>query len=133
MTLSIYTDGGSKGNPGPASIGIVAKLDKKIIFTHSESIGTATNNVAEYTAVITAYSLLLSKYNSLKISNIVLYSDSKLLVNQLLGTFKIKTPHIRELIEQVKILEMKLVIPITYMWIPREKNHHADSLVNEVV
>lgn len=133
MTLTIYTDGGSKGNPGIASIGIVAKIREKIVFTHSQSIGITTNNVAEYTAVLTAFTLLLSKYNTLAVSKIILYSDSKLLVNQLNGKFKIKSPHIGILIHKIKELENKLKIPILYKWVPREANQHADLLVNEAV
>ncbi|MDH7475946.1 MAG: ribonuclease HI family protein [Microgenomates group bacterium] len=138
MILKIYTDGGAKGNPGPASIGMVFYLEEKKIFSYREDIGIKTNNEAEYQAVITA----LEKIKNLgqrpivpwtKISKIELYSDSSLLVNQLNGLFKVKNAKIREFIFKIRILEQEINIPISYHLIPREKNKVADDLVNNRV
>jgi len=140
MILSIYTDGGSKGNPGPASVGIVFYLDKKIIHTYREDLGVATNNEAEYMAVVRALEQIKSSF-SVKVSDdklageqkfnkIQFYCDSSLVVNQLNGLFKVKHPMMREYIFKIRILEQEIKIPISYTYIPREKNTIADALVN---
>ncbi len=131
MILEIYTDGGSKGNPGPAAIGIVFFCGGKQIKTYREDIGVATNNIAEYKAVVRA----LEKVKDIKremgsIQNIKVYSDSNLLTNQLMGRFKVKNAKIREFILQIRILEQENDLPITYNYIPRERNTIADDLVN---
>lgn len=133
MTLTIYTDGGSKGNPGPASIGIAYYLGGKIIHTYREDLGVATNNEAEYTAVIRALERI--KNAEFKIQNykkIQFYCDSSLVVNQLNGLFKVKHPGIREFVLKIRILEQEVNFPITYTYIPREKNTIADALVNNL-
>jgi len=135
MTLKIYTDGGAKGNPGPASIGMVFYVDDKDIFRYREDIGIATNNVAEYSAVITAMSKLIRQLTDQmsELENIVkieFYSDSRLLVNQVNGLFKVKNAKIREFIFKIRTLEQEIKLPISYHLIPREKNRVADRLVN---
>jgi len=137
MILSIYTDGGSKGNPGPASIGIAFYLDKKIIHTYREDLGVKTNNEAEYFAVMSAHRQINELTNSLiiqldKIKKIQFFSDSSLVVNQLNGLFKVKQPHIRDFVFKIRTLEQEVGIPITYTYIPREKNTVADALVNNL-
>src|SRR3989338_9905505 len=92
MNLQIYTDGGSKGNPGPSSIGILIKSPDGEIQRYREDIGIATNNVAEYTAVIRAYDLI--KKLDRDITGISFYSDSQLIVRQLSGMYKVKNPEI---------------------------------------
>lgn len=131
MTLTIYTDGGSRGNPGPASIGIVAFVDNKQVFSHSEAIGITTNNVAEYSSVISAYTKLIPRVQELKVTSFHFKSDSKLLVEQLCGRFKVKTPHIAILFNQVKELEKSLGLPVIYEWVRRSENTTADALVNQ--
>lgn len=135
MMLKIFTDGGSKGNPGPAAIGGVAYLNGKIIFKFREDIGVATNNDAEYQAVIKAFNKIKelkgSRVNELKeVKHIEFNSDSQLLVNQLNGLYKVKNSRIREYIMQIRILEQEVKIPVSYQYIPREKNQVADDLVN---
>jgi len=141
MVLKIYTDGGSKGNPGQASIGMIFYLDNKTIFQHKEKIGVATNNDAEYTALIKALEILNPKSqnpNKLLIANlqnikkIQFFSDSKLMVNQVNGLFKVKNGKIKEYILKIRTLEQEINLPISYHFIPREKNTIADSLVNSV-
>lgn len=131
MTLKIFTDGGSKGNPGPSSIGMVFYLNNKKVFDYREDIGIATNNIAEYRAVIMAMTNVKIQMSKLKtLDKIEFYSDSKLLVNQVKGLFKVKNAAIRELILKIRILEQEIGLPINYHLIPREQNSVADDLVN---
>lgn len=131
MILKVFTDGGSKGNPGPSAIGIVGYVDDKELFRHREDIGIATNNVAEYRAVLTAMSKLKTQVSNLKgVEKIHFFSDSQLVVNQLNGLYKVKNAAIREFIARIRVAEAELDIPITYSAIPREKNSVADALVN---
>ncbi len=136
MILKIFTDGGSKGNPGPASIGMVFYLDKKLVFEHKESIGTATNNDAEYTALIKALEnvkiQILNLKSTAQVSKLEFYSDSRLMVNQVKGMFKVKNGKIKEYILKIRVLEQEIKLPITYHLVPREQNAEADRLVNEV-
>jgi ribonuclease HI len=134
MTLKIYTDGGAKGNPGPAAIGMVFYLDGKETFRHREDIGVTTNNVAEYTAIIRALEKLKSLITNykLQITKIEFYSDSSLLINQVNGLFKVKNAKIREFIMKIRILEQEIGLPISYHLIPREENRVADRLVNGI-
>ncbi|HEX7542735.1 MAG TPA: ribonuclease HI family protein [Patescibacteria group bacterium] len=136
MILQIYTDGGSKGNPGPSSIGGVFYLDKKRIFDFKKSIGIATNNDAEYKALIEALEQILNIKSQIskfkEINEINFYSDSRLMVNQVKGLFKVKNGRIREYILKIRSLEQEIKIPIFYYLIPREQNQEADRLVNLV-
>ena len=136
MILKIFTDGGSKGNPGPSSIGGVFYLDKKKVFEFKKSIGIATNNDAEYRALIEALEILNPKsqiLNSKKIKRIEFYSDSSLMVNQVRGLFKVKNGRIREYILKIRSLEQGINLPVTYQYVSREQNQEADRLVNSVI
>ncbi|OGY17279.1 MAG: hypothetical protein A2784_03670 [Candidatus Chisholmbacteria bacterium RIFCSPHIGHO2_01_FULL_48_12] len=136
MKLSIFCDGGARGNPGPAATGFVVKDHTgHILHQHSEAIGTATNNVAEYRAVLSALQWLIPQLDARRyqLDAVNFFLDSALVVNQLNGRFKIKSAHLRDLIVQVKILESKVTAPITYTAIPRTQNSQADSLVNQAL
>lgn len=136
MNLKIFTDGGSKGNPGPAAIGVViydASVEGKELLKYREDIGVKTNNEAEYTAVIRALELVLEKFSPRNPQRIDFYADSQLLVRQLNGEYKIKTAHIRDLIFKIRVLESQLRIPIYFHHVMREKNMLADALVNDAV
>jgi len=130
MTLHIYTDGGSKGNPGPSAIGVVYYLDSKKIHQFREDIGFGTNNEAEYAAVIKALEHIKKLKNTHQFESICLSADSNLLVNQLNGVFKVKNERIRTFVFKIRILEQEINLPISYRHIPREKNTLADALVN---
>lgn len=130
MILKIFTDGGSKGNPGPSSIGMVFYLNGKKVFHHHESIGMATNNDAEYTALIRALEFIIKDYIQKGLEKIEFYSDSSLMVNQVNGLFKVKNGKIKEYVLKIRILERQVEIPITYTYVPREQNKEADLLVN---
>ncbi len=120
--LVAYVDGASSGNPGNIGIGVVLKKDGETIKELSKPMGKGTNNVAEYLAVIEA--LKLAKRLGEK--KIKIYSDSQLVVNQILGKFKIRQSHLRELYNKVK--EIGVDFEIEY--IRREKNV-ADRLAKK--
>lgn len=129
----IYTDGGSRGNPGPAAIGVyIADNSGKEIVKFGKTIGETTNNVAEYRAVIEALQWVKSSYQ-LSVTSCQVFLDSQLVVNQLNGVFKIKEQHLRDLIYKIKDLEKEIGVEISYQYIPREQNKIADSLVNQAL
>lgn len=134
--LEINTDGGSRGNPGPAGIGVYAASAGKKIFTLSEAIGKTTNNIAEYTAVIRSLEEMGEKeIFSEKLKYIL---DSELIVRQITGKYKVKQPHLQVLrlriIELVNNLKDKGQIKLmTFISVPREQNKKADKLVNEAL
>lgn len=130
MLLTLYTDGGSQNNPGNAAISFVIYGDGKLLSQYSKKIGIATNNVAEYTALISA--LAHVKNMDLPwIEEIRCFSDSQLMVRQLNGEYKIKNLPIKILAEQVKKIEAFFKKPVKYVHIPREQNQLADSLVKK--
>lgn len=124
--LEVFCDGGSRGNPGPAAYGFVVKCDGKKVKEEGAYLGIETNNVAEYTALVRALSYL---QGIAKREAIIVYLDSLLVVSQLSGTYKIKSPKIRELVLKVRELEPAFV-SINYRHILREKNKEADRMVN---
>jgi len=126
--LEIYTDGGSKGNPGPSAIGLVFYIAGKEVFRHREDIGITTNNIAEYTALTRALEFVIK--NQYKIDKIICYADSQLLVNQLNGLYKIKNQNLMNLVFSIRALEKEICIPVYFKHVRREKNVLADALVN---
>ena len=129
----IYTDGASRGNPGPASYGFtISDETGKLLHEEGEYIGKTTNNVAEYTAVIAVLKLVKEKYGDRSPLQIDLFADSKLVAEQLSGRYKIKHPNLKPLFDQIKILEMELGF-ISYTHIPRDKNTEADRLANKAL
>ena len=133
MSLVINTDGASRGNPGPASIGFIIKTDSGVIL-HQEgkAIGEATNNVAEYTAVFKALEYVKKYLSKKPINGISFFLDSMLVVEQLSGRYKIKNNHLKSIFDQVKSLELELG-KITYTHVPREQNFIADRLANKAL
>lgn len=127
--LIINTDGGARGNPGPAGIGVVICDEKKrLLSQHNEYIGEATNNVAEYKALI----LALKKALGLGAKELLIKMDSELVVRQMQGRYKIKEPTLKVLAaEALKII--KHFTQVTFQHIPREQNKAADKLVNEAI
>lgn len=134
--LEINTDGGSRGNPGPAGIGVYASANGKTVFTLSETIGETTNNVAEYTAVIRSLEVLLEKKIFTEKLKYIL--DSELIVRQIIGKYKVKLPHLKVLRQQVvdlvkELREKQQIQLMTFITVPREQNKQADALVNEAL
>ncbi len=126
--LKIYVDGASKGNPGPSGIGVVICRDGEILKNIASFIGNATNNVAEYTALI--YALQASLI--LNAENIEINTDSQLLYRQIKKIYKIKSPNILGLYNQVLQL-MSGFKEVSIKHIPRGENRGADKLANKAV
>lgn len=130
--ISIFTDGGARGNPGPAAIGVyIEDLAEGKLAEIGEKIGSATNNVAEYSAIIRGLVWLCeNKVKIEKNAKINFYLDSQLAYSQLVGLYKVKNENIRKLVFIVRQKEAELGFPVNYSYIPREKNKKADLLVN---
>lgn len=130
--INIFADGGARGNPGPAAIGFyIEDLKGNEIISIGKKIGEATNNVAEYTAILSALDWLIkNKRKFEKNTKVNFYLDSLLAASQLSGLYKIKNAKLRELIFSIKQKEEELGIDAIYKHIPREKNTKADKMVN---
>jgi ribonuclease HI len=125
----LSTDGGARGNPGPAAYGYVLETeDGTVLAAHGEAIGEATNNVAEYRALIAG----LEKAAELGIDYLEVVSDSELLVKQMRGEYKVKNAALRELSLEAAGLARR-VGRVTYRAVRREHNELADRLVNEAL
>ena len=130
MKVVIEADGGSRGNPGPAGYGaVVLTEDRETVLAETkQAIGRATNNVAEYRGLLAG----LDDAVRLGASEAAVYMDSKLVVEQMSGRWKVKHPDLAELHAQARKLASRFD-RISYTWIPRERNSHADRLANEAM
>ncbi len=129
MKAKLSTDGGSRGNPGPAAYGYVLEAeDGTVLAAEGKTIGIATNNVAEYSALIAG----LEKAIELAVVEIDVISDSELLVKQMRGEYKVKNEALRDLVVQASRLARQLD-KVTYTAVRREHNELADRLVNEAL
>ena len=129
--LSIYTDGGSRGNPGPAALGVYMKDEnKKELARIGKRIGETTNNVAEYSAITEAFSWLLANKDKLDIESVSFYMDSQLAYSQIVGLYKVKNERIREFIFEIRQKEAEVKFPVYYNHVRRENNKKADLMVN---
>lgn len=132
MKLIIFTDGASRGNPGHASFGFTISDEKgKLLYEKGQYIGIATNNVAEYMAVLEAFKQARKMFAA-EIVEVELYADSKLVAEQLSGRYKIKSPHLKPIIEEIKVLAIELG-GVIYTHVPRAKNTEADRLANRAL
>jgi ribonuclease HI len=129
VKAKLSTDGGARGNPGPAAYGYVLEGDDgTVLDARGERIGVATNNVAEYRALIAG----LERALELGIDELEVVSDSELLVKQMQGEYRVKNETLRELNEDANVLERKLG-RVRYTAVRREHNQLADKLVNEAL
>ena len=129
MKATLYTDGGSRGNPGPAAYAFVLETeDGTVLDARGETIGVATNNVAEYSALVAG----LERAADAGIDELEVVSDSELLVKQMRGEYKVKNAALKELSLEAARLARK-VGKVTYRAVRREQNQLADSLVNEAL
>lgn len=129
--IFIYTDGGSRGNPGLAALGVYIEDDKgKELVRIGKKIGEATNNVAEYSAILEGFNWLVENKSKHRIESVNFYMDSQLACLQLTGIYKVKNSTIREFVFKIRQKEAELKIPIFYEHIPREENIKADFMVN---
>jgi ribonuclease H / adenosylcobalamin/alpha-ribazole phosphatase len=125
----LFTDGGARGNPGPAAFGYVLEAeDGTVLAAHGEAIGVATNNVAEYSALVAG----LEKACELGLGDLEVVSDSELMVKQMRGEYKVKNAALRELSLRAKAAERRLG-GVRYTAVRREHNELADRLVNEAL
>ncbi|MBI4836550.1 MAG: ribonuclease HI family protein [Candidatus Abawacabacteria bacterium] len=126
MIFALYTDGGARGNPGPAAWGFVIYQNRNLIAQGSGYLGHTTNNVAEYTACVEG---LRHIKNTWGLGHTIhCYADSQLLIEQLNGRYKVKAAHLKPLIETIHALTFEQTV--TFDHIRREKNTEADKLVN---
>ena len=129
MKATLWTDGGARGNPGPAAYGYVLETeDGTVLAAHGEAIGEATNNVAEYRALVAG----LEKAVELAVDEVEVVSDSELLVKQMRGEYKVKNEALRELWEEATRLARQ-PRSVRYTAVRREHNELADRLVNEAL
>lgn len=136
LQLTIFTDGGSRGNPGPSAIGISVELAGQEQYAFAGYVGEGTNNEAEYQAILQSLTWLseyVAKLEAGQTVNVTWKLDSKLVVEQLNKKWKIKEPRMRTYAQEIwqKLNEL----PVTYqiMHVPREQNKRADALVNQAL
>src|SRR6476619_338039 len=121
-----YIDGGARGNPGPAGFGVrIEQSDGTLVEEFHQSIGTATNNVAEYRALIAALEWARSHGHR----DVRVKSDSLLLVQQMLGNYKVRNPGLQPLHARARLLVHEIG-RVAFEHVPRESNTHADRLAN---
>ena len=127
--MIVWTDGAARGNPGPAGAGaLVTDREGNVLAEIAEGLGVATNNVAEYTAAI----LGLERAADLGAQEVILRSDSRLVVEQLAGRWKIKNETLKELHAQATAIASRFA-RVRYEHVPREMNAAADRLANDGV
>ena len=129
MRARLFTDGGARGNPGPAAYGFVLEAeDGTVLAAEGEAIGVATNNVAEYRALVAG----LERALELGVDELEVVSDSELVVKQMRGEYRVKNEALRELSLAAARLARDLG-SVTYTAVRREHNELADRLVNEAL
>ncbi len=129
MKAKLFTDGGSRGNPGPAAYGYVLEADDgTMLDSRGEAIGRATNNVAEYSGLVAG----MEKAAELGVRELEVVSDSELLVKQMRGEYRVKNDALRELWEHATDLERRFG-RVRYTAVRREHNELADRLVNDAL
>lgn len=130
QTVTVFVDGGARGNPGPAGAGIVicAADDETVLWEAGIFLGQATNNVAEYRALLAG----LKAAADLAAGEVHVVSDSELLVRQMNGQYRVKSPHLKPLHEQARELQSAFE-RCTFRHVRREKNWRADRLVNDAI
>ena len=129
MKATLFTDGGARGNPGPAAYGYVLEADDgTVLAAHGERIGVATNNVAEYRALIAG----LEKALELGLDEVGVVSDSELLVKQMTGEYRVKNEALRKLNNEAERVARRIG-DVSYRAVRREHNELADQLVNEAL
>ena len=129
MKARLFTDGGARGNPGPAAYGFVLEDDGgTVLAAHGEAIGVATNNVAEYSALLAG----LERAAELGVDELEVVSDSELMVKQMTGVYRVKNEALRDLSLEASRRAQKLP-RVTYKHVRREHNELADRLVNEAL
>lgn len=135
MDLQIFSDGGARGNPGPAGFGVVVQNNdvQTPLYQCGQYLGVKTNNEAEYMGLIHALTWLRDAQSNLQIRSVVFISDSQLLLRQVTGRYKIKAPHLKLLHQQIVGLQQQIKLPIHFQEVLRHKNTKADALANRAM
>ncbi len=131
MKIEIYTDGGSRGNPGKSAIGYIIHISNQEPIRHGEYIGITTNNVAEYTAILNSLQRVKQELNGKNLDklDIELKLDSELAQKQLLGIYKVKQDHLKLFVKSILDISTEFK-SIQFIHIRRELNKEADKMVN---
>lgn len=134
MQINVYTDGGSRGNPGISGFGLVIYNDKKeIIYQESTFLGIKTNNEAEYSGFLSALKWILDNKDNYKITQVNFFADSQLMIRQLQGIYKVKSPNLVPIFAKAQKLITEINLPIKYQDVRREFNKLADELANQAM
>ncbi len=134
MKIRIFTDGGSRGNPGPSATGVFITDEKgQQLGGFGNRLGVATNNVAEYSAVIQALDWVIENKEKLSIEEVSFFMDSELLMSQINRIYRVKNPTLQILMASIREREKKLEIPLKYSHVRREYNKDADRYVNQAL
>lgn len=128
MKVTIQTDGGARGNPGPAGLGFLVKENDKILFAQGKYLGETTNNQAEYQALIAA----LAKAKELGATEVLCLMDSELIVKQMQLKYKVKNEGLAPLFMKAWKFAHEFQT-CTFKHVPRKRNHEADALVNMAI
>lgn len=132
--LTINTDGGARGNPGPAAIGVVIQdQNAHVLYEKGQYIGEQTNNVAEYEALTHAVEWLSRFCAQTQVEDVQFLLDSKLVIEQVNGNWKVKEAHLQTLHQKVRALLTALPCSFRISYVPRAQNAAADALVNQAL
>ena len=134
MKINVYTDGGSRGNPGVSAYGVVVTdATGQTIHQESKFLGIKTNNEAEYMGFIAALTWVKNHHSQLKIDSIDFFSDSQLIIRQVKGQYKVKAKNLLPLFNSVKSLMIQIDLPFHFQDIRRHRNQLADTLANQAM
>jgi ribonuclease HI len=134
MLINVYTDGGSRGNPGVSGYGLVIYDDQNnILYKEGKFLGIKTNNEAEYSGVLAALDWIKKNKNMYQLTQVNFFADSQLMIRQLQGIYKVKAPTLLPLYIQTQQLLTQINLPVKYTDIRREFNKLADELANQAM
>jgi probable phosphoglycerate mutase len=134
MVLNIYTDGGSRGNPGISGYGLVIYEDKqKVLYQEGKFLGIKTNNEAEYSGIIAAIEWVKKNKTNYNITQLNFFADSQLMIRQFQGLYKVKAPTLLPLYAQAQQLLAQINLPTKFTDVRREFNKLADELANQAM
>lgn len=134
MEVNIYTDGGSRGNPGVSGYGLVIYDDQKtLIYQESKFLGIKTNNEAEYSGIIAALEWIKKNQTVYQINKLNFFADSQLMIRQFQGVYKVKAPTLLPLFSRAQQLLLQINLPAKFTDVRREFNQLADELANQAM
>ena len=134
MEVNIYTDGGSRGNPGISGYGLVIYDDQKtLIYKESKFLGIKTNNEAEYSGIIAALEWVKKNQSAYQITQLNFFADSQLMIRQFQGIYKVKAPTLLPLFSRAQQLLLQINLPAKFTDVRREFNKLADELANQAM